>query len=136
MASSDLILFEVPTIQIRLTGKVSNARGILIVQLKQKTLMNHEKTNYRYYFKDDATYVADLEFAARIGKILLEQNKELEDHSKLLQEKIADQDAKILVKFWFLNFAVSLWFRVIEYGMLYCMGIHISISKKQFKFWY
>ena len=99
MASSDLILFEVPTIQIRLTGKVSNARGILIVQLKQKTLMNHEKTNYRYYFKDDATYVADLEFAARIGKILLEQNKELEDHSKLLQEKIADQDAKILVKF-------------------------------------
>ena len=99
MASSDLIIFEVPTIQIRLTGKVSNARGILIVQLKQKTLMNHEKTNYRYYFKDDATYVADLEFAARIGKILLEQNKELEDHSKLLQEKIADQDAKILVKF-------------------------------------
>lgn len=99
MASSELILFEVPTIQIRLTGKVFNARGILIVQLKQKTLMNHEKTNYRYYFKDDATYVADLEFAARIGKILLEQNKELEDHSKLLQEKIADQDAKILVKF-------------------------------------
>ena len=36
MASSELILFEVPTIQIRLTGKVFNARGILIVQLKQK----------------------------------------------------------------------------------------------------
>ena len=61
--------------------------------------MNREKRNHRYYFKDDATYVADLEFAARIGKILLEQNKELEDHSKLLQEKIADQDAKILVRF-------------------------------------
>ena len=61
--------------------------------------MNREKRNHRYYFKDDATYVADLEFAARIGKILLEQNKGLEDHSKLLQEKIADQDAKILVRF-------------------------------------
>ena len=55
--------------------------------------INHEKQ----YFKDDATYVADLEFAARIGKILLEQNKELEDHSKLLQDKISDQDGKILV---------------------------------------
>ena len=70
--------------------------------------MNREKRNHRYYFKDDATYVADLEFAARIGKILLEQNKELEDHSKLLQEKIADQDAKILVKFKISNF-LTLW---------------------------
>ena len=98
MASSELILFEVPTIQIRLTGKkVSNARGNLTTRIKE--IMNREKRNHRYYFKDDATYVADLEFAARIGKILLEQNKELEDHSKLLQEKIADQDAKILVRF-------------------------------------
>ena len=98
MASSELILFEVPTIQIRLTGKkFQTPEGVKQSELKE--IMNREKRNHRYYFKDDATYVADLEFAARIGKILLEQNKELEDHSKLLQEKIADQDAKILVRF-------------------------------------
>ena len=49
-------------------------------------------------FQEESNYVADLEFAARIGKILLEQNKELEDHSKLLQDKISDQDAKIVVR--------------------------------------
>lgn len=36
MASSELILFEVPTIQIRLTGKkVSNARGNLTTRIKR-----------------------------------------------------------------------------------------------------
>ena len=54
---------------------------------------------YENLFQEDQTYVADLEFAARIGKILLEQNKELEDHSRLLQEKICDQDSKIMVRF-------------------------------------
>lgn len=54
---------------------------------------------YDNLFQEDQTYVADLEFAARIGKILLEQNKELEDHSRILQEKICDQDSKIMV--WF-----------------------------------
>ena len=52
---------------------------------------------YESLFQEDQTYVADLEFAARIGKILLEQNKELENHSRVLQEKICDQDTKIMV---------------------------------------
>ena len=53
--------------------------------------------------------MADLEFAARIGKILLEQNKELEDHSKTLQEKISDQDAKILVSYSFWDYVRPRW---------------------------
>ena len=58
---------------------------------------------YESLFQEDQTYVADLEFAARIGKILLEQNKELENHSRVLQEKICDQDTKIMVKTQFLR---------------------------------
>lgn len=58
---------------------------------------------YESLFQEDQTYVADLEFAARIGKILLEQNKELENHSRVLQEKICDQDTKIMVNSQFLR---------------------------------
>ncbi|CAG5104012.1 Oidioi.mRNA.OKI2018_I69.chr1.g1046.t1.cds [Oikopleura dioica] len=42
-----------------------------------------------------ANYIADLEFAAKIGKILLEQNQELDLHCQTLEKKVVDQDEQI-----------------------------------------
>ena len=39
--------------------------------------------------------MADLEFAARIGKILLDHNQELELHCGTLQSKITEQEGQI-----------------------------------------
>lgn len=46
-------------------------------------------------FVFQANYIADLEFAAKIGKILLEQNQELDLHCQTLDKKVVDQDEQI-----------------------------------------
>ena len=87
--SNEIVMFE-----------VNDKRTLYVLYYLHKSNHKMKYTHaYENLFQEDQTYVADLEFAARIGKILLEQNKELEDHSRILQEKICDQDSKIMVRF-------------------------------------